>query len=54
MRKILILALISGFLMSCSSKILLPYHEDTLCHAGEQGGYCGSLYDVYKNQEDNQ
>ncbi|WP_457641311.1 hypothetical protein [Persephonella sp.] len=57
MKKVLLLALLTGFLMSCSTKILLPYEENPLCNAGKEGGYCGSLSDVYKyieKQEENQ
>lgn len=49
MRKILVLvAIFSTISTSCSTKILLPYEENTVCNLGKEGGYCGSLSDVYE------
>jgi len=45
--KLLLLFLsISVFCSSCS--LLLPYEEEPLCRKGKEGGYCGSLLDVYE------
>lgn len=40
--------LIGMFLNACSSKILLPYEENSLCEGDKKIGYCGSVSDVYK------
>lgn len=34
------------FLSGCAS-LILPYEEEPLCRLGVEGGYCGSLSDVY-------
>ena len=49
MRKVLLLLVFIGLitLTGCSSKILLPYEEKPICSLGKEGGYCGSLSDVY-------
>lgn len=50
----ILLVLIAGFtLCSCSTmgKALLPYEENPLCNRGKDGGYCGSLSDVYEHIE---
>ena len=46
MLKLLIIFFSAVFLSGCS--ILLPYEEEPLCKIGKEGGYCGSLYDVYE------
>ena len=49
MKKIFIfMAIFQTILTSCSTKILLPYEENTVCSLGKEGGYCGSLSDVYE------
>lgn len=52
MKKIIVFLFIAELLTGCSSKILLPYEENPICSAGKEGGYCGSLTDVYKKIEE--
>ncbi len=51
MRLFLILLILLSFLTmslcGCAS-LLLPYEEEPLCKLGVEGGYCGSLSDVYE------
>ncbi len=34
-------------LIVSSCAFLLPYEEEPLCKIGKEGGYCGSISDVY-------
>lgn len=45
--KIIFAGLAGFFLSSCS--LLLPYEEEPLCKLGKEGGYCGSISDVYEH-----
>lgn len=50
MKKIFILALafiLSVIFLSGCASLILPYEEEPLCRLGVEGGYCGSLSDVY-------
>ena len=52
MKKIIVLLALAGIVLSgCSTKVLLPYEENPVCSRGKEGGYCGSLSDVYKQIE---
>jgi len=34
--------------VSSSCSLILPYEEEPLCKIGREGGYCGSIMDVYE------
>jgi hypothetical protein len=49
-QKIISIAIVSTLLVlllnGCAS-IIMPYADEPLCRKGVEGGYCGSLSDVY-------
>jgi len=50
MKRIILTAiLLSAFalLLSGCASMIMPYAEEPLCRKGVEGGYCGSLSDVY-------
>ena len=48
MKNITVLFVLIFSLTGCSSKVLLPYEEESLCDNCEvNAGYCGSVTDVY-------
>lgn len=48
MKNIIVLLFLIFSLAGCSSKVLLPYEEESLCDNCEvNAGYCGSVSDVY-------
>lgn len=52
MRKMTLLLMILFCITGCSSKVLLPYEEDTLCDCEKNTGYCGSVTDIYNYVRD--
>ncbi len=45
MKKMFLTAAVSIFSFGCSA--IMPYEEEPLCKIGKEGGYCGSVFDVY-------
>lgn len=41
------LSLLLALLLSGCASMIMPYAEEPLCRKGVEGGYCGSLTDVY-------
>lgn len=48
MRLYMILLVALLLLSGCSTKVLLPYEENSLCQRGANEGLCGSVSDIYK------
>lgn len=44
-KKVFFAVFLSAFGFGCSA--IMPYEEEPLCKIGKEGGYCGSVYDVY-------
>jgi hypothetical protein len=44
---IIILSILIALLLSACASMIMPYAEEPLCRKGVEGGYCGSLSDVY-------
>ncbi len=50
MKKIILVLTLGIFLSGCG-KIFLPYEEYPLCSKGKEGGKCGSISEIYQEEE---